>query len=169
MVGTFTPYTVKRRRAEIVRGYCYRFFQCSFPCGITMLLFALLLIFLGASQLIYIFHFNGCNTGTLTDNRLITTEIISITPTSWKCNRQTMKVLGITFIVSGSVLFLISLIVTKYARTGEENNIIRAPAAALVSNANKSHHHHHHPPLQYYPHSNLSSENDPSHTIVSIR
>jgi len=170
MVGAYTPYAVKRRRVEIVRGYCYRFIQCSFPCGIIMLLCSLVVIFLGTSQLIYIFHFDGCNQANSTS-----TDMISLTSTSnFKCNRQTFKVLGITFVVSGSVLLLISLVVTKYARTGEENNVIRTPAAALVSNANKHHHHHyqHHPPpqhLQHYPHSNLLSEHDQNQIIVSIR
>ena len=61
MVGAFAPYTVKRRRVEIVRGCCFRFVQCSFPCGILMFIVSLLFILLGTGQLIYIFQFNGCN------------------------------------------------------------------------------------------------------------
>jgi len=166
MVGAFTPYTIKRRRVEIVRGYCYRFIQCSFPCGIIMLIFSLLFLILGASQLIYIFHFNGCNTMNITDSEISTTDIISISSSSFKCNRQTMKVLGITFVVSGSVLLLISLLVTKYSRSSEENNVIRTTAASLMGHKTKhkqQHHHHHH------PHPIPASEHDPNHIIVSIR
>jgi hypothetical protein len=163
MVGAFAPYTIRRRRVEIVRGYCYRFLQCSFPCGIIMLIFSLLFIILGTSQLIYIFHYNGCNI-------LNTTEMISIYSSSFKCNRQTMKVLGITFVVSGSVLFLISLLVTKYSRLSEENNVIRTTTTSLITNNPKhSYPHPNHPHHQHYPHSKLSSEHDQNHRIVSIR
>ena len=171
MVAAFTPYTIKRRRVEIVRGYCYRFFQCSFPCGIIMLISSLLFIVLGGSQLIYIFHFNGCLL--LTQH---STELISST---LKCNRQTIKVLGITFVVSGSVLFLISLLVIKYSRSSEENNVIRTTSVSLLANNTKPnhqpsshHHHHHHSPYLHHhcPHANLlSSEHDNNHIIVSIR
>ena len=167
MVGAFAPYTVKQRRVEIVRGYCYRCIQCSFTCGITMLIISLFFIILGAIQLIYIFHFNGCNTIYSTENESSTTDIISISSSSFSCNRQTMKVLGITFLVSGSVLFLIGLLVTKYSRSGEENNIIRTTTITTstsgLNNFTKQHHHHHH-----YPHP-LSTEHDPNHMIVSIR
>ena len=166
MVAAFTPYTIKRRRVEIVRGYCYRFFQCSFPCGIIMLIFSLLFIILGAIQLIYIFYFNGCHLPH-------TTDIISITSSTFKCNRQTMKVLGITFTVSGSVLLFISLLVTIYSRSSEENNVIRTTAVSLTGNHPPHHHHHHHhhsPYVQHhYPHSHLSSEHETNHILVSIR
>jgi heme/copper-type cytochrome/quinol oxidase subunit 1 len=167
MVGAFTPYTIKRRRVEIVRGYCYRFIQCSFPCGIIMLIFSLVFLILGTSQLIYIFHFNGCNTMNKKDSELNTNDILSISSSSssFKCNRQTMKVLGITFVVSGLVLFLISLLVTKYSRSSEENNVIRTTTASLIGHKTKhkqQHHHHYPPPIP-------TSEHDPNHTIVSIR
>jgi hypothetical protein len=170
MVGAFAPYTIKRRRVEIVRGYCYRFIQCSFPCGIIMLIFSLLFIILGASQLIYIFHFNGCNTSNTRESESGTTDIISISSSSFKCNRQAMKVLGITFVVSGSVLFFISLLVTKYSRSSEENNVIRTTTTSLITNNTKhnpQHHHHYH--HHYPPHSKLSSEHDQNHIIVSTR
>ncbi len=173
MVGAFAPYTIKRRRVEIVRGYCYRFIQCSFPCGIIMLVMSLLFILLGASQLIYIFHFNGCNTVPTIESESSSTDIISISSSSFKCNRQTFKVLGITFVVSGSVLLLISLLVIKYSRSSEENNVIRTTTTSLMTNNTKlpslppSHHHHHH--QHHYPHSKLSSEHEPTHLIVSIR
>ncbi len=167
MVGAFAPYTIKRRRVEIVRGYCYRFTECSFPCGIIMLIFSLLFIILGASQLIYIFHFNGCNNANTKESEISTTDIISISSSSFKCNRQTMKVLGITFVVSGSVLFLISLLITKYSRSSEENNVIRTTKTSLITN-NTMHNPQQHLP-HHYPHSTLSSEHDQNHIIVSIR
>lgn len=168
MVAASAPYTIKRRRVEIVRGYWYRFTQCSFPCGIIMLIFSLLFIIFGSSQLIYIFHFNGCNTSNTTESESSTTDIMSISSSSFKCNRHTMKVLGITFLVSGSVLFLISLLVTKYSRSSEENNIIRTTTTSLITNNTKHnpHHHHHH---QYCPHTTLSCEHDQNHIIVSTR
>jgi len=166
MIGAFAPYTIKRRRVELVRGYCYRFLQCSFPCGIIMLIFSLLFIILGASQLIYIFNFNGCNITNIIDSESSTTDIISISSSSFKCNRQTMKVLGITFVVSGSVLFLISLLVTKYSRSSEENNVIRTTTTSLITNNTKPNHQYHYP---HYPHSMLSSEHDQNHIIVSIK
>jgi hypothetical protein len=166
MVGAFAPYTIKRRRVEIVRGYCYRCIQCSFTCGIIMLVISLLFIILGATQLIYIFHFNGCNTINTTDSESSTTDIISISSSSFKCNRQTMKVLGITFVVSGSALCIVGILVSKYSRSSEENNIIRTTTTLGSANNAKHHHHHHYHP--HYPHP-LSSEHDHNHTIVSIR
>ncbi len=169
MVGSFSPYTVKRRRAELVRGYCYRFFQCSFPCGIVMLILSILFIIIGTSQLIYIIHFNGCNTSTTThsDSHINDNLPIASSSSSFKCNRQTMKVLGITFVVSGSVLFLISLLITKYSRSSEENNVIRTTKTSLITN-NTMHNPQQHLP-HHYPHSTLSSEHDQNHIIVSIR
>ena len=169
MVGAFAPYTVKRRRVEIVRGYCYRFTQCTFPCGIIMLVFSLLFIILGTGQLIYIFHFNGCNTLNTTDSENSATDIISISSSSFNCNRQTMKVLGITFVVSGSALFLIGLLVTKYSRSSEENNVIRTTKSSISTNNIKQHNHHHHYPHHHYPYSTPVSEHDQNHMIVSTR
>ncbi|CAF1088401.1 unnamed protein product [Adineta steineri] len=185
MVGAFSPYTVKRRRVEIVRGYCYRFVQCSFPCGIVMLIFSILFIIIGACQLIYIIHFNGCNTLTISNNDSDNDDDLPILPSSvssmsssFKCNRQAMKVLGITFLVTGSVLFLISLLVTKYSRSSEENNVIRATASSLLANNAKNTHNHHHPhqlcqqhhPSSHYHRKPSSSSNDQTtNIIVSIR
>ena len=78
MVGSFSPYTVKQRRVEIVRGYCYRCMQCSFTCGIIMLITSSCFIILCAIELNYIYHFNGCNTINTTENESSTTDIISI-------------------------------------------------------------------------------------------
>ncbi|UJR34065.1 hypothetical protein I4U23_021476 [Adineta vaga] len=172
MVAAFSPYTVKRRRVEIVRGYCYRFFQCSFPCGIVMLILSILFIIVGSTQLIYIIHFNGCNTLS-TSNSDISEDSSTLSPilsSTWKCNRQTMRVLGITFSVTGSVLFLISIMVTKYSRSSEENNVIRTPASSLIPNHAKtsltSHHHPHHP---HYYRTPSGSLNEPNTIVVSIR
>jgi hypothetical protein len=129
-----------------------------------MLIFSLLFIILGASQLIYIFHFNGCNIMNTTDSEISTTDIISISTSSFKCNRQTMKVLGITFVVSGSVLCLISLLITKYSRSSEENNVIRATTTSLIGHTSKQKQHHPH-----YPSAIPTSDHDPNHIIVSIR
>jgi hypothetical protein len=166
MVGAFAPYTIKRRRAEIVRGYCFRCIQCSFPCGIIMFILSIIFIILGTSQLIYIFHFNGCNTVNTTDSESSTTDIISISPTSFKCNRQTMKVLGITFVVSGSVLFLTSILVIKYSRSSEENNVIRTTKSSLITNNAKHNYQRHHYP---HPISSSSSAHDQNHMTISIR
>jgi hypothetical protein len=174
MVGSFSPYTVKRRRAEIVRGYCYRFLQCSFPCGIVMLILSILFIIVGAIQLIYIMHFNGCDTssiaysGSNTDDNNISPPPTS-SSSSFKCNRQTMRVLGITFVVTGSVLFLISLLITKYSRSGEENNVIRAPTSSLLANNTKTNQNQHHHPSSHYYHTPSSSINDQNNIVVSIR
>jgi uncharacterized membrane protein len=174
MVGAFGPYTVKRRRVEIVRGYCYRFLQCSFPCGIVMLILSILFIIVGASQLIYIIHFNGCNTFIRThsendanDNLLVAAS--SSSSSSFKCNRQTMKVLGITFVVTGSVLFLISLLITKYSRSSEENNVIRTTTSSLLPNNTKPTQNQQHHPSSHYYHTPSSSINDQNNIIVSIR
>jgi hypothetical protein len=175
MVGSFSPYAVKRRRVELVRGYCYRFFQCSFPCGIVMLILSIIFIIIGTSQLIYIIHFNGCNTLTTTTNsESITNDNLSIgtsllSTSSFKCNRQTMKVLGITFVVTGSVLFIISLLITKYSRSSEENNIIRATTSSLLANNTKTTQNQPHHPSSLYYHTPTSSINDQNNIIVSIR
>jgi uncharacterized protein YxeA len=170
MVGAFSPYTVKRRRVEIVGGYCYRFFQCSFPCGIIMLIFSILFIIVGASQLIYIIHFNGCNTSVSINSESNTEDSLSTvsSPSSFKCNRHTMNVLGITFVVIGSVLFLISLLITKYSRSSEENNVIRATTSSLLANNTNTTQNQHQPSSHYY-HAPLSSINDQNNIIVSIR
>ncbi|CAF3250221.1 unnamed protein product [Rotaria socialis] len=172
MVGAFGQYTIKRRRVEIVRGYCYRFFQCTFPCGMVMLILSVLFIIIGATQLIYIMHFNGCNTLTTSTSESSTNDNISIVSTSFKCNRQTMKVLGITFVVTGSVAFLISLLIIKYSRSSEENNVIRTTTLSLLPNHTKTthnqHQHSHHPTPHYY-HTPSSSMNDQNNIIVSIR
>ncbi len=171
MVGAFSPYAVKRRKAEIVRGYCYRFCQCSFPCGIVMLIFSILFIIVGASQLIYIIHFNGCNTLTITNSEIRTNDNLStaLSSSSFKCNRQTMKVLGITFVVTGSVLFLISLLITKYSRSSEENNVIRATTSSLLANNTKTTQNQQNNPSSHYYHTPTSSINDQNNIIVSIR
>ncbi len=171
MVGSFSPYTVKRRRAELVRGYCYRFFQCSFPCGIVMLILSILFIIIGTSQLIYIIHFNGCNTSTTThsDSHINDNLPIASSSSSFKCNRQTMKVLGITFVVTGSVLFIISLLITKYSRSSEENNVIRATTSSLLANNIKPTQNQPHHPSSHYYHTPTSSINDQNNIIVSIR
>ena len=171
MVGAFSPYTVKRRRVEIVGGYCYRFLQCSYPCGITMLILSILFILVGATQLIYIIHFNGCNTLPTTNSESNTNEnSFSIsTSSSFKCNRQTMKVLGITFVVTGSVLFLISLLITKYSRSSEENNVIRAPTSSLLANNTKPIQNQPHHPSSHYYHTSSASINDQNNIVVSIR
>ncbi len=171
MVGAFSPYAVKRHRVEMVRGYCYRFFQCSFPCGIIMLILSILFIIVGTSQLIYIIHFNGCNTLITTNSEnVLSTASSSSSSTSFKCNRQTMKVLGITFVVIGSVLFLISLLITKYSRSGEENNVIRATTSSLLANnPNPTNQNQLQHPLSHYHHSSSSSKLDQNHMIVSVR
>ena len=189
MVGAFAPYIIKRRRAEIVRGYCYRFLQCSFPCGIIMLIFSILFILLGAGQLIYILHFNGCNPVITTASESSTTKQFLVTSSSppppppallplFKCNRATMKVLGITFLVTGIVLFVISVLVTKYSRSSEENNVIRTTTSSLLSSSSSSSHptkatskHHHHPPhpICHYSLTPLSSMHDLSHATLSTR
>ena len=160
MVGAFSPYAVKRHRVEMVRGYCYRFFQCSYPCGIVMLVLSILFILTGTIQLIYIIHFNGCNPSQTTNSN---ENLLPTTSTSFKCNRHTMKILGITFVVTGSVLFFISILITKYSRSSEENNVIRAPTSSLISNNTKA------TPLSHYHHTSSSSKLDQNHMIVSIR
>lgn len=177
MVGSFSPYAVKRQRVDMVRGYCYRFFQCSFPCGIVMLVLSILFILIGISQLIYIFQFNGCNSSlnheeeTNSDSTLLTSSstLSSSSTTTFKCNRHTMKVIGITCIVTGSVLLLISLLITKYSRSGEENNVIRTTTTTLVTNNNKSSNLNH--PLTHHHHPSSSSfaTHDPNHMAVTIR
>ncbi|CAF0802637.1 unnamed protein product [Didymodactylos carnosus] len=137
MVGAFGDYKIERRRVDVVRGYCYRFIQCSFPCGLFMLSLSILLIIAGTIQLVFIIHFEGCTK----------TSTYSI-----KCNRQTIKVLGITFLVTGCVLLLISLIVTKYSRSSEENNVIRTTSALLQAQTSQS-----------------SSNKEQNNIIVSIR
>jgi hypothetical protein len=171
MVGSFSPYAVKRRRVEIVRGYCCRFFQCSFPCGIILLILSILFIIVGGSQLIYIIHFNGCHISTITNSESNTNENLSTasSSSSFKCNRQTMKVLGITFTVIGSVLFLISLLITKYSRSSEENNVIRATTSSLLANNTKTTHNQPQHPSSHYHHTPLSSANDQNHIVVSMR
>ncbi|CAF0866716.1 unnamed protein product [Didymodactylos carnosus] len=138
MVGAFGDYKIERRRVDVVRGYCYRFTQCSYPCGLFMLTLSILLIIAGTIQLVFIIHFEGC---TKTSTYTI------------KCNRQTIKVLGITFLVTGCVLLIISLIVTKYSRSGEENNVIRTTSALL----------------QQQQHLQSLSNKEQSNIIVSIR
>lgn len=168
MVGAFSPYAVKRRRAELVRGYCYRFFQCSFPCGIVMLILSILFIIAGASQLIYINHMNGCNLTTI--DSIETTENIPRKPLiSFKCNRQTVRVLGITFVVTGSVLFFIGLLVTKYSRSGEENNVIRTTTSSLLANTSRNSNSQSHHPSTHYYHGRSSSIQDPNNIVISVR
>ncbi len=170
MVAAFNPYAVKPRRAEIVRGYCFRFFQCTFPCGIIMLILSILFIIVGATQLIYILYFNGCSTLTTSNNDRSTNEDLSISSSSsFKCNRQTMKVLGITFLVTGSVLLLISLLITKYSRSSEENNIIRATASSLSANNTKNTANQQHRPSSHHYRTPSCSLNDQNNIIVSIR
>lgn len=170
MVGAFTPYTVKRHRVEIVRGYCYRFFQCTFPCGIVMLILSILFIIIGTIQLLYIMHFNGCNTSATSTSESNTNDNVSIVSTSFKCNRQTMKVLGITFVVTGLVLFFISILIIKYSRSSEENNVIRTTTSSLLPNhAKPIHNQHHHQPTPHYYHTPSSSMNDQNNIVVSIR
>ena len=74
-----------------------------------------------------------------------------------------MKVLGITFVVTGMVLWLVSLLVLKYSRSSEEKNIIRTTASSLLANDQKkpSHHRHHPTPL--------SSTHDLQHLPVFLR
>jgi hypothetical protein len=163
MVGAFSPHAVKRHRVEMVRGYYYRFFQCSFPCGIVMLILSILFILIGTIQLIYIIHFNGCNPSVTTNS---IENILSTASSSFKCNRQTMKVLGITFVVTGSILFLISLLITKYSRSSEENNVIRATTSSLLADNTQPTSHH---PLSHYHPTSSSSKLDQNHTIISIR
>ncbi len=158
MVGAFAPYKRKRQQVELVDGCCYRFNQCSVSCGIVMLIISLLFIILGSSLLIYIFHFDGCNTSNTTDRDNSDIDIISISSSSFQCNRQAMKVLGITFIVSGSVLFIISLLIIKYSRSDEEHNVIRATKSSLTTNNTKHHHS-----------QSTSSEQEQNHMIVSLR
>ena len=176
MVGSFSPYAVKRQRVDMVRGCCYRFFQCSFPCGIIMLILSILFILTGISQLIYIFHFNGCNPSLInteemnSDQTSITSSsTLSSSTSTFKCNRHTMKVVGITFIVTGSVLLLISLLITKYSRSSEENNVIRTTTTTLVTNNTKLSSHNH--PLTHHRHASSSSfsTHDPNHVVVSVR
>ncbi|CAF0773569.1 unnamed protein product [Rotaria sordida] len=173
MVGAFAPYTIKRRRVEIVRGYCYHFLQCSFPCGIIMLILSLLFIIIGTIQLIYIIHFNGCNTLTISNNENNINNnlpiVSSSSSSSFKCNRQTVKVLGITFVVTGSVLFLISLLIIKYSRSSEENNVIRTTTSSLLTNNTKTNQNQHHHPTSHYYHTPSSSINDQNNVVVSIR
>jgi hypothetical protein len=174
MVGAFSPYAMKRRRVEIVGGYCYRFFQCSFPCGIVMLIVSILFIIVGATQLIYIFHFNGCNTLPTTNSESMTNDndlssALLSSPSSFKCNRNTMKVLGITFVVTGSVLFLISLLIAKYSRSSEENNVIRTTTSSLLANNTKTTQNQPHHPSSHYYHTPTSSINDQNNIVVSIR
>ncbi|CAF1025967.1 unnamed protein product [Adineta steineri] len=166
MVGAFTPYTRKQQQGGTVRGCCYRFLQCSYPCGVTMLILSLLFIILGSILLIYIFHFNGCDTINTIDRDDDLTDIISISSSSFQCNRQAMKVLGITFIVSGAVLFLISLLVIKYSRSSEENNIIRAPSSSLRAKNTKQQHR---SQQRQYSHPTSSSEHEQNQMIVSIK
>lgn len=169
MVGAFTSYTGKPRRVEIFRGYCYRFFQCSFPCGIIMLILSILFIIVSGIQLIYIFYFNGCNTLTTSDSDSNIDNDLSISSSSlFNCNRQTMKVLGITFAVTGFVLLLISILIIKYSRSSEENNVIRATASSFSTNNTQNQHHHHHPPSTHYYRTPSSSINDQTNMVVSI-
>jgi mannitol-specific phosphotransferase system IIBC component len=176
MVGSFSPYTVKRRRAELVRGYCYRFLQCSFPCGIVMLILSILLLLVGSSQLIYIFHFNGCNPNPVLSSSTdpgaaasaTTTDRLAIS-SSWKCNRHTVKVLGITFVVTGAVTFLISGLITKYSRSGEENNVIRTTTSSLLANNSKTSQNAVQQSSSHYYHTPSSSINDQNNIVVSIR
>lgn len=167
MVGAFSPYTVKRRRAELVRGYCYRFFQCSFPCGVVMLILSTLFIIIGSIQLIYIIHFNGCSSSTVMNSEMTSNNHASIV-SSFKCNRQTVKVLGITFVVTGSAAFLISLLIIKYSRSSEENNVIRTTTSSLLANNNTTVHHHSAHPTSTH-HGLASSKNDHNHIIVTVR
>lgn len=175
MVGSFSPYAVKRQRVDMVRGYCYRFFQCSFPCGIVMLILSILFILTGICQLIFIFHFNGCNSSLIntdeihSDPTLMTSSSTLSSSTTFKCNRHTMKVVGITFIVTGSVLLLISLLITKYSRSSEENNVIRTTTTSVITNNTKLSTHNH--PLTHHRHASSSSfsTHDPNHVVVSIR
>ena len=175
MVGSFSPYAVKRQRVDMVRGYCYRFFQCSFPCGIVMLILSILFILVGISQLIYIFQFDGCNSPmsndeeTNTDPSSVTLSSTLSSSSTFKCNRHTMKVVGITFIGTGSVLLLISLLITKYSRSSEENNVIRTTTTSLVTNNTKPSNLNH--PLTHHHHPSSSSftTHDPNHMVVSIR
>ena len=172
MVGSFSPYAVKRRRVEIVRGYCYRFFQCSFPCGVVMLILSILFIIVGTSQLIYIIHFNGCNTSITANSESSTNNNLSTSSSSsstFKCNRHTLKVLGVTFVVTGSVSFLISLLITKYSRSSEENNVIRATTSSLLANNTKSTSNQHNHPSSNYYHTPTSPINDQNNLIVSIQ
>jgi hypothetical protein len=170
MVGAFSPYSAKRHQDELVRGCCCRFFQCTFPCGIVMLILSILFIIVGSSQLIYINHFNGCNAlsiaGTDEDSANAHLSSSSSSSTPFKCNRQTMKVLGITFVVTGSVLLLISLLITKYSRSSEENNVIRATTSSLLaSNAKVTQNQ----PSSHYYHTPSSSINDQNNIVVSTR
>jgi len=160
MVGAFAPYKRKRQQVQLVDGCCYHFNQCTVPCGIVMLIISLLFIILGSSLLIYIFHFNGCNTSNTTDTDNSEIDIISISSSSFKCNRQAMKVLGITFVVSGSVLFIISLLIIKYSRSDEERNVIRATKSSLTTNNIKH---------QHQNSQSTSSEQEQNHMIVSLR
>lgn len=167
MVGAFSPYAVKRRRVDFVRGYCYRFFQCSFPCGIVMLILSILFILIGTTQIIYIIHFNGCNPFTIVSHEDRTNNNLSpVSPPLLKCNRHTMKVLGITFIVTGSVSFLISLLIIKYSRSSEENNVIRTTTSSLLANNTKSTSNQ---PSSHYYHTPHSSINDQNNIVVSVR
>jgi len=136
-----------------------------------MLIFSILFIIIGASQLIYIIHFNGCNTLTITNSEIRTNDNLStaLSSSSFKCNRQTMKVLGITFVVTGSVLFLISLLITKYSRSSEENNVIRATTSSLLANNTKTTQNQQNHPSSHYYHTPTSSINDQNNIIVSIR
>lgn len=178
MVGAFRPYAVKRRPVELVRGYCCRFVQCSFPCGIVMLILSILFILVGTSQLIYIIHFNGCNAFTIVNSesntndnlpKISSSSLSSTSISTFKCNRQTMKVLGITFTVIGSVLLFISLLITKYSRSSEENNVIRATTSSLLANNTKSTSNQSHYPSSHYYHTPTSSINDQNNVVVSIR
>lgn len=172
MVGAFSPYTVKRRRAEIVRGYCYRFIQCSFPCGLIMLIISLLFILVGTSQLIYIIHFNGCQSGSATESETNVNQPPSSRlpfTSAWKCNRQTIKVIGITLVVTGSVAFLISLVITKYSRSGEENNVIRTTTSSLLAKHSKKTASPSGPLSTQNYYTPTSSINDPNNVVVSLR
>ncbi|UJR13305.1 hypothetical protein I4U23_000323 [Adineta vaga] len=166
MVGAFTPYTRKQHQNGTVRGYCYRFLACSFPCGIVMLILSSILILLGMILLIYIFHFDGCGTINPTDKGSDSIDIISISSLAIKCNRQAMKVLGITFIVSGAVLLSISLVVIKYSRSSEENNVIRATKSSLRANNTKQQQQSH---QRNFSNPTSSSEHEQNQMIVSIR
>ena len=168
MVGSFSPYTVKRRRAELVRGYCYRFLQCSFPCGIVMLILSILLLIVGSSQLIYIIHFNGCNPSSVTSVGSDPAAPLP-TSTSWKCNRHTMKVLGITLLVTGAVSLLISTLITKYSRSSEENNVIRTTTSSLLANTAKTSQNPVPQASSQYYHTPSSSINEQNNIVVSIR
>ena len=165
MVGAFTPYTRKQHQNGTVRGCCCRFLQCSFPCGIIMLVLSIIFIILGTVLLIYIFHFNGCGTISPIDKDGEVITIISISSSSFKCNRQAMKVLGITFVVSGAVLLSISLVVIKYSRASEENNVIRATKSSLRASNNKQQY----PTQRNFSHPTSSSEHEQTQMIVSIR